>query len=110
MTDGVGANPIEAQQGGERAETLANAMAGIADMYDELCDDARARTHNSDIANGFNLFKNSTYQTFIDVQEHGVAIADRIQEGAGSIAQEDWENSQNFQETWAGLEDLNVNH
>lgn len=110
MSDGTGANPIEAKQGGELAETLAGAMAGIADMYDQLLDDARARTKESDVANGFNLFKNSTYQSFIDVQEHGLALANNIQEGAGRIAQEDWENSQNFSETWADLEELNVNH
>lgn len=110
MGEGTGANPIEAQQGGELAETLASAMAGIADMYDQLLDDARARTKNSDVANGFNLFKNATYQSFIDVQEHGLALANNIQDGAGSIAQQDWESSQDFSETWGGLDELNVNH
>lgn len=106
----TGANPIEAMQGGELAETLANAMAGIADMYDQLLDDARARTENSDVSNGFNVFKNSTYQSFIDVQTHGLALANNIQDGAGTVAQEDWEISQDFSETWGDLEGLNINH
>ncbi|MFJ9555495.1 hypothetical protein ACIRPH_16895 [Nocardiopsis sp. NPDC101807] len=107
MSTEAGANPIEAQQGGELAETLAEAMAGIADMYDHLLDDARARTKNSDVSNGFNVFKNSTYQSFIDVQNHGIQVANNIQSGAGSIAEADWENAEDFSQTWHGHRDIN---
>lgn len=68
----AGGNPIEAYEGGELAESLAEAMAGIADMYDHLLDDARPKTKYQEVSNGFNLFKNSTYQSFIDVQNHGI--------------------------------------
>ncbi|MFD3684050.1 hypothetical protein ACFWTE_04390 [Nocardiopsis sp. NPDC058631] len=107
MSNGTGANPIEAQQGGELAETLAQAMAGIADMYDFLLDEARAKTKNTDASNGFNVFKNLTYQSFIDVQTHGIQISNNIQSGAGSIAETDWKNSEDFSQAWNGHRDIN---
>ncbi|NKZ01663.1 hypothetical protein [Nocardiopsis alborubida] len=107
MAGEAGANPIEAMKGGELAETLADAMAGIADMYDFLLDEARSKTSNPDIANGFNLFKNSTHQSFLDVQNHGLQLANNIQSGAGSIAQEDWKSAENFSDTWSSHRDIN---
>lgn len=54
MGNEAGGNPIEGMQGGEYAETLAAAMAGLADGFDLLMEDAdsAAGTRTSEPGSG----------------------------------------------------------
>ena len=106
MSDGTGANPIEAMQGGEYAEALATAMAGLADMFDMLVDDAATDAGHDDVASGFRSFKENHSQDFIDVQNHGLDIADHIQDGAAHTAETDVESQEDFERPWEALEEL----
>lgn len=106
MTE-AGGNPIEGMQGGEYAETLASAMAGIADMFDLLMEDAKTASGNPDVSLGFGLFKNDMYPLFQDVQEHGLQLADNIQAGAGKIALNDVETAQEYTTPWESHRDIN---
>ncbi|GAB2519609.1 hypothetical protein [Nocardiopsis aegyptia] len=84
MTE-AGGNPIEGMEGGEYAETLASAMAGLADMFEFITDDAAGSAGHEDVAAGYRAFNERHTRDFIDVQAHGMQLADNIQEGAGQI-------------------------
>lgn len=101
-----GANPIEAMEGGEYAETLAAAMAGLADAFDILMGDAASASGHEDLRSGFNKFREEADQALIDLQEHGLALANNIQAGAGEIARNDQESSEDFH-PWSSHRELN---
>lgn len=107
MSGEAGANPIEAMEGGEYAETLASAMAGIADMFDLLMEDAKTASGNRDVSLGFDLFKHDMYPIFQDVQEHGLQLADNIQAGASEIALNDVEVADEYDTPWESHRDIN---
>ena len=106
MTNESGANPIEAMEGGEYAETLAAAMAGLADAFDLLLGDAVGACGHDDVRSGFNKFREEADQALIDLQEHGLALANNIQAGAGEVARNDLDSSEGFH-PWQSHRDLN---
>ncbi|WP_017610727.1 hypothetical protein [Nocardiopsis xinjiangensis] len=108
MSNEAGGNPIEGMQGGEYAETLAAAMAGLADGFDLLMEDAESAAGNEDVRAGFRTFKEEASQSLIDVQEHGMTLAHNVQAGAGEIAQNDLDNAEGFEHPWQALEDINA--
>ncbi|WP_159944733.1 MULTISPECIES: hypothetical protein [unclassified Nocardiopsis] len=107
MTNEAGGNPIEGMQGGEYAETLASAMAGIADAFDILLDDAGRASGHDDVRAGFTAFKEDAAQALIDVQALGLALADNVQAGAGEIARNDLDSSEGFDHPWESHRDIN---
>lgn len=107
MSSEAGGNPIEGMQGGEYAETLAAAMAGLADTFDLLMEDTERASGHEDVKAGFGTFKESTAQALIDIQRLGLTLADNIQAGAGEIARNDLESSENFDHPWASHRDIN---
>ncbi|MET9709954.1 hypothetical protein ACFW3Z_18505 [Nocardiopsis alba] len=102
----AGANPIEAMQGGEYAETLAAAMAGLADAFDILMGDAANASVHEDVKAGLQKFRDEADQSLIDLQQHGLALANNIQAGAGETAQNDLESSDGFH-PWEAHRDIN---
>ncbi|WP_285733529.1 hypothetical protein [Nocardiopsis sp. ATB16-24] len=107
MTNEAGANPIEAMQGGEYAETLASAMAGIADMFDLIMEDAKTASGHPNVALGFGLFKNDMQPIFQEVQDHGLQLAENIQAGAGETALNDLESAEEYDTPWEFHRDIN---
>ncbi|NYH52437.1 hypothetical protein HNR06_002026 [Nocardiopsis arvandica] len=107
MTTEAGGNPIEGMQGGEYAETLAAAMAGLADAFDLLMEDARGAAGHDDVRAGFGTFKEDTAQALIDVQALGLALADNVQSGAAEIARNDLDSSEGFDHPWESHRDIN---
>lgn len=55
MSGEAGANPIEALQGGELAETLAEAMAGLADMFDLIMEDAETVAQRDEVSSAMRV-------------------------------------------------------
>ncbi|WP_028648830.1 hypothetical protein [Nocardiopsis sp. CNT312] len=106
MTE-AGGNPIEGMQGGEYAETLAAAMAGLADTFDLLMEDAVSAAGHEDVRAGFNAFKEEAGQSLIDVQALGLTLADNVQAGASEIARNDLESSEGFGHPWESHRDIN---
>jgi hypothetical protein len=96
----AGGNPIEGMQGGEYAETLASAMAGLADMFDLVVDDAGSSAGNDDVAAGYRALKERHSQGFIDVQAHGLQLAENVQAGASGIALNDVESAEEYDTAW----------
>ncbi len=96
MTNGVGGNPNEGLQDGQNAEALASAMAGLADMFDLVVEDAVSVAGEDDVEAAYRAFKERHFQDFLDVQEHGLQLADNIQAGASEIALNDLENAEEF--------------
>ncbi|WP_306366081.1 hypothetical protein [Nocardiopsis sp. CC223A] len=94
MSGGTGANPNEARQGGEDAEALATAMAGLADAFDLTVDDAIRVAGEEDVEAGWRSFRENHLQGFVDVQGHGLQLADNIQAGASEIALNDLDSSE----------------
>ncbi|MCY9786317.1 hypothetical protein KIK06_20700 [Nocardiopsis sp. EMB25] len=107
MSTEAGANPIEAMEGGEYAETLAAAMAGLADMFDLLMEDAEAAAGHTDVVAGFRTFKEEFAQDLIDVQEHGLSLANNIQAGASEIARNDLEGAEDYNSAWDARLEIN---
>lgn len=101
-----GANPIEAMEGGEYAEALAAAMAGLADAFDILLGDAVSACGHQDVRTGFTTFREEADQALIDLQEHGLALANNIQAGAGEVARNDLDSAEDFH-PWESHRDLN---
>ncbi|WDZ91299.1 hypothetical protein [Nocardiopsis sp. HUAS JQ3] len=107
MTNEAGGNPIEGMRGGEYAETLAAAMAGLADAFDLLMEDAESASGHDDVRAGFSTFKENTAQALIDVQALGLTLADNVQAGAAEIAQNDLDSSEDFDHPWESHRDIN---
>ncbi|MFI6578087.1 hypothetical protein ACIBFB_20040 [Nocardiopsis sp. NPDC050513] len=106
MTE-AGGNPIDGLQGGERAEALATAMAGIADMFEFLTDDAAGSAGHDDVSAGYRALKERHSQDFVDIQAHGIQLANNIQAGAGEIALNDVESAESYETPWDFGRDIN---
>ncbi|MEV2278394.1 hypothetical protein AB0I72_22680 [Nocardiopsis sp. NPDC049922] len=107
MSSEAGANPIEAMEGGEYAQTLAAAMAGLADMFDLLMEDAEAGAGHSDVMAGFRKYRDEYGQDIVDVQQHGLSLADNIQAGASEVARNDLESAEEYDTPWESHRDIN---
>lgn len=107
MTE-AGGNPIELMQGGVYAETLASSMAGLADMFELLVDDAAGSAGNDDVAAGYRALKERHSQDFIDVQAHGLQLAENIQAGARNIALNDVESADEYDTAWDLPRPINI--
>ncbi|WP_150250413.1 hypothetical protein [Nocardiopsis deserti] len=71
MAGEAGANPIEALEGGELAEALAEAMAGLADMFDLIMEDAETVAQRDEVSSALRAYKEEYAPTLVEVQEHG---------------------------------------
>ncbi|WP_017569576.1 hypothetical protein [Nocardiopsis halotolerans] len=107
MTTEAGGNPIEGMEGGEYAETLAAAMAGLADAFDLLMEDAESMSGHEDVRAGFSAFKEENAQALIDIQALGLTLANNVQAGAGEIARNDLDSSEDFDHPWESHRDIN---
>ena len=105
MANEVGANPIEALEGGELAEALAESMAGLADMFEFLMEDAETVANRSEVESALRAYKEEHAQTLIDAQEHGMSLANNIQAGASETAVNDLESAEMYESLW----DLAIN-
>lgn len=105
MAGEVGANPIEALEGGELAEALAESMAGLADMFDLIMEDAESVAQRDEVESALRAYKEEYSQTIIDAQEHGMGLAHNIQAGAGQTAINDLESAEMYESPW----DLAIN-
>ncbi|MFI6575641.1 hypothetical protein ACIBFB_07550 [Nocardiopsis sp. NPDC050513] len=107
MSTEAGGNTIEAMEGGEYAETLAAAMAGLADTFDILMEDAESASGHEDVRAGFRALREEAAQALIDVQEHGLSLADNIQAGSGRIAVNDLDSARDYDHPWESHRDIN---
>ncbi|MFE6450398.1 hypothetical protein [Nocardiopsis dassonvillei] len=105
MAGEAGANPIEALEGGELAEALAEAMAGLADMFDLIMEDAETVAQRDEVSSALRAYKEEYAPTLVEVQEHGLQLANNIQAGASETALNDLESAEEYNTPW----DLNVN-
>ncbi|WP_017569956.1 hypothetical protein [Nocardiopsis halotolerans] len=105
MADEAGANPIEALEGGQLAEALAEAMAGLADMFDLIMEDAETVAHEDGVESALRSYKEEYAPTIVEVQEHGLQLANNIQAGASETALNDLEAAETYNTPW----DLDVN-
>lgn len=103
----AGVNPFEGMAAGERAEALAGAMAGLSDMFDHLVGEAISAAENWNVQNGYRTFLNRHLDHIIDVQEHGMQLAENIQSGVSSIAENDVKNAEEYTAPWQSLRDIN---
>lgn len=109
MSGEAGGNPIEGYQGGELASALAESMAGLADMFDLIMEDAETVAQWSEVSAALAAYKDEYRQAIIDAQEHGLQLANNIQEGSKKIAENDWESADDFKSPWDLGVDLQVN-
>ncbi|QUX31121.1 hypothetical protein KGD83_11880 [Nocardiopsis akebiae] len=105
MAGEAGANPIEALQGGELAEALAEAMAGLADMFDLIMEDAETVAQRDEVSSALRAYKEEYAPTLVEMQEHGLRLANNIQAGASETALNDLEAAEHYDTPW----DLDVN-
>jgi hypothetical protein len=105
MAGEAGANPIEALEGGELAEALAEAMAGLADMFDLIMEDAETVAQRDEVSSALRAYKEEYAPALVEVQEHGLQLANNIQAGASETALNDLEAAEEYSTPW----DLNVN-
>lgn len=105
MSGEAGANPIEALEGGELAETLAEAMAGLADMFDLVMEDAETVAQREEVSSALRAYKEEYSPAIVEAQEHGLQLANNIQAGASQTALNDLEAAQEYDTPW----DLDVN-
>ncbi|MDE3723308.1 hypothetical protein PWG71_18095 [Nocardiopsis sp. N85] len=94
MSSGIGANPNEARQGGEDAEALATAMAGLTGAFELTIDDAIRVAGEEEVKAGWRSFHECHLQGLVEVQGHGPQLADDVQAGAGEIVLNDPEGSE----------------
>ncbi|WP_026128967.1 MULTISPECIES: hypothetical protein [Nocardiopsis] len=109
MPNEAGGNPIEGYQGGELAGALAESMAGLADMFDLIMEDAETVAQRDEVSSALATYRDEYRQVIIDAQEHGLQLAENIQAGAREIAENDWESSNDFKTPWDLGVDLQVN-
>ena len=105
MAEEAGANPIEALEGGELAEALAESMAGLADMFDLIMEDAESVANRDEVKAALRTFKEEHSSAIVDVQEHGLRLASNIQVGAGRVAENDLQAASEYETPW----DLEIN-
>ena len=110
MSGEAGGNPIEGYQGGELAAALAESMAGLADMFDLIMEDAETVARRDEVSSALAAYKEEYSQAIIDVQRHGLQLAENIQAGAGEIAKNDLESADDYQTPWDLGVDLRINH
>jgi hypothetical protein len=105
MAEEAGANPIEALEGGELAEALAEAMAGLADMFDLIMEDAESVANRDEVQAALRSFKEEYSPAIVEVQEHGLQLAGNIQAGAAEVAVNDLQAASEYETPW----DLEIN-
>ncbi|WP_370012849.1 hypothetical protein UIS43_07210 [Nocardiopsis sp. LDBS0036] len=109
MSGGSGGNPIEGYEGAELAAALAESMAGLADMFDLVMEDAEAVAHRDEVSSALRAYKEEYGPTIVEVQEHGLQLAENIQAGASEIARNDQESAEHYETPWDLGTDLQVN-
>ena len=109
MSGEAGGNPIEGYQGGELASALAESMAGLADMFDLIMEDAETVAQWSEVSAALAMYKEEYSQVIIDAQEHGLQLAENIQEGSRGLAENDLESADDFKTPWDQGMDLQIN-
>ncbi|MEY9214361.1 hypothetical protein NI17_020190 [Thermobifida halotolerans] len=102
MGNEAGANPQEAASKGEAAEEMANAMAGLADTFEDLITEVRDAA-SIYVHNGYSRFRDDHYDSIKKVQDHGMTLANNIQAGAGEAALTDLDASGGYQGAWPSL-------
>ncbi|WP_083947947.1 hypothetical protein [Thermobifida cellulosilytica] len=102
MGNEAGANPGAAAAKGATAEEMAEAMAGLADTFDDLITEVRAAA-GSYVAAGYSRFRDDHYDSIKKVQDHGLTLADNIQAGAAEAALTDLDTSDGYQGAWPSL-------
>ncbi|MEV2279395.1 hypothetical protein AB0I72_27845 [Nocardiopsis sp. NPDC049922] len=105
MSGESGGNPIEGYEGAQLAEALAESMAGLADMFDLIMEDAETVAQRDEVSSALRAYKEEYGPAIVEVQEHGLQLADNIQAGASEIARNDQEAAGDYQTPW----DLGVN-
>lgn len=109
MSGESGGNPIEGFEGAELAAALAESMAGLADMFDLIMEDAETVAHRDEVSSALRAYKEEYGPALIEVQEHGLQLAENIQAGASEIARNDQEAAERYETPWDLGTDLQVN-
>ncbi|MEY9215023.1 hypothetical protein NI17_016935 [Thermobifida halotolerans] len=109
MSDEAGGNPIEGYEGAELAEALAESMAGLADMFDLIMEDAETVVRRDEISAALRVYREEYGPALVEVQEHGLQLAENIKAGASEIALNDYEAAENYSTPWELGMDLQIN-
>lgn len=109
MSGESGGNPIEGYEGAELAEALAESMAGLADMFDLIMEDAETVATRDEVSSALRAYKEEYGPALIEVQEHGLQLAENIQAGASEIARNDHEAAGDYDTPWDLGTSLKVN-
>ncbi len=109
MSDEAGGNPIEGYEGAELAGALAESMAGLADMFELIMEDAETVVHRDEISSALRVYREEYGPALVEVQEHGLQLAENIQAGASEIALNDHESAEDYNTPWDLGMDLRIN-
>ncbi|MGW9554184.1 hypothetical protein ACWGSK_06705 [Nocardiopsis sp. NPDC055551] len=107
MSGSVGVNPFKAHEDAEFSESLAEAMIGLVEVFEDLISDAKEQSGNTQVGIGYERFKEDHIEFIEKVREHGLQIADNVQSGAKESAQTDWEAAEEFEHPWELARDIN---
>ncbi|MES0835715.1 hypothetical protein [Nocardiopsis tropica] len=109
MSSETGGNPIEGYEGAQLAEALAESMAGLADMFDLIMEDAETVAQRDEVSSALRAYKDEYGPAIVEVQEHGLQLAENIQAGASEISRNDQESAGDYKTPWDLGVDLQVN-
>lgn len=100
----AGVNPIEAMDKAERAEAMAEAMAGLEHTFEAIMDEVCGAA-SMYLNHACRDYQFDTLDDLRKVRESGMGLAQRVQ--GADIAIADTDNAQEFQGAWPGLPRVN---
>ena len=107
MSEEVGVQTALGFQAGLDAETMANAMAGLSDMFDHLIEEARSRAEHVRMRIGYSVMFNKYVDHISDVEENGMRLAENIQAGVAESAETDLKSAEDYANAWPELAHIN---
>ncbi|WDZ88841.1 hypothetical protein [Nocardiopsis sp. HUAS JQ3] len=89
------------------AEAMANAMAGLSDMFDHLMEEARSRSEHARMRTGYAVFLDKYVDHIAEVEENGLRLAENIQAGVAEAAETDLRSAEDYSHAWPDMRSIN---
>ena len=107
MPEEVGVQTDLGFQSGLDAEAMANAMAGLSDMFDHLIEEARSRAEHARMRTGYSAMFDKYVDHVSEVEDNGLRLAENIQAGVSESAETDLKSAEDYANAWPGLSRIN---